>query len=173
MNELLLVTENRSGLCETNFVSTFAEFACIYMGNEDRDTVNRFEFLVDRTAGKTDVWSTYYQGGNVILDVRACAGKDDLNDFLAGKFNDSREKIEARLPGCSCAQNWHWKNDVEQFSPKALDIIRRESPESLRYAGGKQVDRKDPLDAVISRAVAKQQKSSQQTFPERMSDRQK
>lgn len=160
MNELLLVTENRAGTCEHNFVSTFEEFAHSYMKKEDRDTVDRFGILVDRTAGNTEVWSTYYQGSGVILDVRACASQEDLDDFLSGKFNDSCEKIEARLPGCSHAKDWRWQNDMNQFSPRALDIIRRECPESLRCAA-KQIGRKTPLSERISLAAAQQKTSLQ------------
>lgn len=164
MNELLLVTETRGGMSEHNFVSTLEEFARKYMEREDEQTVNDFGFCIEQTTGQTDVWSTYYMCHDVVLDVRACAGEKDLKDFLTGRFNDSVENIEKRLPGSSCARGWYWQNDVDRFSPNALDIIQTECPEFLRFAGV----RKAPLDEKIASAASARQKIGAQTEGERL-----
>lgn len=152
MNELLLVTENYNGLYEHNFVSTFEELEQNYMGKEDRQTRKNFSDFIKNNAGSQDVWSTFYVSCNTTLDIRACVDQIDLKDFLSGKFNSSIEEMNARLPGSIFNDGWYWDNDVERFSPKAIDIISKECPEHLALIGLKRHGEKTSLADIIKKA---------------------
>lgn len=152
MNKLILVVENWKGLCEHNFVSTFEELSQKYMKHEDPQTISNFGACVDLTLGNTSKWNTYYLRPNITLDIRACAGKDDLKNFLTGEFNDSVEDMNERNPGSLYNDEWYWDNDIERFSPKAIDVIKNECPEQLMMIGLKRSDGKTSLADIIKKA---------------------
>ncbi len=162
MNELIFVIEKRTGLCEHNFVSTFDELARQYMRHEDLQTIDNIRACVEGSRGQKDVWNMFYLSYNVSFDIRACVDRADLKDFLSGKFNDSLDNLDSRLPGSNYLDGWYWDNDVERFSQKAVDIMRRECPEQFASIGLKHhgTGAKTSLADVIKKATFIQNNTS-------------
>ena len=165
MNRLILVTETQNGSSEHNFVSTFEELKNNYMGKEDRQTINNFSACINKIAGSVDKWLTFYISHDTSLDFRVCVDQMDLKDFLSGKFNDSAEERNTRLPGIQGHSSWYWENDIERFSPKALAVIRDVCPEQLVSIGLKRTGAKTSLADIIKKASFIQENvSNQQAF---------
>lgn len=151
VNELLLITENCGGRCEHNFISTRDELRQKYMSREDVSTIRDFFACLAHSAGQ-NVWNTLYISNSKSLDVRHCIDRSDLKKFLAGEFNATTEMMATSFPGSAFNENWHWDNDVERFSPRAIDTINRECPEQLLSIGLKPHGGKAPLADIIKKA---------------------
>ena len=160
MNELLLIVENYKGLCEHNFLSTFEELAQTHMDSADPITKNNLSEAIVKTAGSTNKWHTFYITCDKSLDIRACVDHSDLESFLTGKFNDTVENREMRLPNLPQNNDWYWSNELSRFSPKALDIVSKEYPNQFALIGVERPRHKPSLANVIAKATLAQERSS-------------
>ena len=111
LNEMILLIRNEKGH-ETNMLVTFEDYVndWVLTSTKDRKEVaNMTRDLMLSVSKDETKWKEWYWAGNKSFYARICSGERELDNFLAGVFNDDKE----------------WEFSREQSSAeclKALDV---------------------------------------------------
>lgn len=122
LTDVLLVTQSCRER-EINFISTIDEFIAEQCVNDSPEVADMLRRIVNDA--RPYQWDGFYAAEeNKTFEMRFCQSQEDLLEFLSGKYNDSVEKMETRLPGTAgMYSSWNWYNSPEMFSERAVEFV--------------------------------------------------
>ena len=114
---IYLVVENYKGICEHNFLGTKEEILKeLEISEREFDKLfRRLEEAENDLIQVQESNPTYYVMSNVSYDIHVCQSKEDLEEFMNGKWNDTRR--------AAVDPDWYFNLDKERCGSKGLAII--------------------------------------------------